>query len=335
MEGAVMAVQEWNDKGGVLGRQILLLPEDSQCKGDIASSAANKLIVQQGVKYLVGDICSNGSIPVADIATQNNVVQISPTSTNIAVTQDASGKTRPFTFRACFIDPVQGSAMARFAIQQGYKSVFIMSDDYNEYVTGLADAFQITFGEAGGRIAGRAGHTAQTTDFSTTLDKVAASGADILYIPDYYQIVNLVAAQAKERGLKAVLMGGDGWDSSDLDLKALEGGFFSNHYSPDDKRPIFQEWVKRYGASMVDEQGKSKTPDAIATLTYDATNMLLEAIRQAGEDKVDLVVYSMARLHWEGVSGTISFDDHHNPIKPVVIVTIRGGRMTYFSTLYP
>jgi branched-chain amino acid transport system substrate-binding protein len=335
MEGAVMAVQEWNDKGGVLGRQILLLPEDSQCKGDIATSAANKLIVQQGVKYLVGDICSNGSIPVAEIANQNNVVQISPTSTNRAVTEDSSGNTRPYTFRACFIDLVQGEAMARFAIQQGYKSVFIMSDDYNEYVTGLADAFQITFGEAGGRIAGRASHTAQTTDFSTTLDKVAASGADILYIPDYYQIVNLVAAQAKKRGLKAVLMGGDGWDSADLDLKALEGGFFSNHYSPDDKRPIFQEWVKRYGSNMVDEQGKPKMPDAIATLTYDATNMLLEAIRQAGEDKVGRVVYSMAKLHWEGVSGTMSFDEHHNPVKPVVIVSIRGGRMTYFATLYP
>ena len=194
--------------------------------------AANKLIDQDGIRYIVGEICSNASIPVAEIANQKSVVQISPTSTNPAVTQDTNGQTRRFTFRACFIDPYQGSAMAKFAIQQGYKTAFIISDPDNAYVTGLADAFEGAFSESGGRIVGREPYSAETTDFSATLEKVAVSKAEILYIPDYYPIVNLVAAQAQGRGLKVVLMGGDGWDSVDLDLKAVEAAFSAITLTP-------------------------------------------------------------------------------------------------------
>ena len=130
-------------------------------------------------------------------------------------------------------------------------------------------------------------------------------------------------------------MGGDGWDSVDLDLKAVEGGFYSNHYDPGDTRPIFQDWLKRYGDSMKDEQGNPKVPDAIATLTYDATNMLLAAIQKAGADNPSLVADALARLHWDGVSGQIYFDEQHNPVKSVVIITIRAGQKVYFDTLNP
>ena len=207
LEGASLAVQEWNDKGGVLGRQILLMPEDSQCSADPAVKAANKLIQQDNVRYIVGEICSAATIPASEVTDPNNVVLISPTSTNPAVTVDRNGQTKKFTFRACMIDPFQGSAMARFAIQRGYQTAFIMSDPDNVYVTGLADAFEATFSGAGGRIVGREPHRADQTDFSATLEKVAASQADILYIPDYYSIVNLIGAQAKKRALKISIDG--------------------------------------------------------------------------------------------------------------------------------
>jgi branched-chain amino acid transport system substrate-binding protein len=335
LEGATMAVQEWNDKGGVLGRQILLLPEDSQCTADPAVKAANKLINQDGVKYIVGEVCSNASIPVSEIANQKGVVMISPSSTNLSVTVDKNYKTKKYIFRACFIDSYQAMAMALFAQERGYKTAFIIYNPNNSYVDSLAVTFRGSFGENGGRIVGEETYDSNATDFTAILEKVASSRAEILYIPDYYNIVNQVAVQARQRGLSVVLMGGDGWDSADLDTTATEGGFYTNHYDPGDTRPIVQEWVKRYGANMVDEQGNPKIPDAIATLTYDATNMLLASIQQAGVDDPSQVADTLAGLHWEGVTGAISFGMDHDPNKPVIIMTIRNGQKAYVDSLDP
>ena len=150
VEGVQIAVDEWNAKGGVLGRQIELIVEDSQCEADPAVNAANKLIDQDGVKFLVGEVCSKASIPVSEIANAKGVVQISPTSTNAAVTVDADGNTKQFIFRACFIDPFQGMVMAKFAQGKGFKTAFIMYDQGNDYVRGLAEAFEASFTEMGG-----------------------------------------------------------------------------------------------------------------------------------------------------------------------------------------
>ena len=318
-----------------MGRPIELVVVDSQCSADIAPSAANKLIIQDGIKYIVGEICSSASIPVSELTNKNKVILISPASTNPAVTGDIVGRTKQFVFRACVIDPFQGMVMAKFAIQRGLKTAFIMSDPGNPYVSGLADAFEKSFIASGGRIVGKDTYSSSQRDFSSILEQVSTSHADVLYIPDYYNIVNLVGAQAKGHGLASVLMGGDGWDSKDLDLKALDGGFYSNHYDPFDTRPIVQEWLQRYGAQYKDNIGKPKVPDAIATLAYDSTNMLLEAIKKAGVDDTSKVADTLAKLNWTGVTGTIAFDDFHNPVKPVVVLTIRNGQKVYFATVNP
>lgn len=328
-DGGLLAVEEWNAKGGVLGRKIEAVVEDSQCTPDPAVNAANKVIDTDKVKYIVGETCSSASIPVSEIAEEKGILQISPTSTNPTVTLKADGSVKKYVFRACFIDPFQGSVMAKFATGKGYKTAFIMLDQGNDYVRGLAEAFEKSFTELGGQVVGKETYTSQDTDFSAILTKVAESKADVLYLPDYYNIVNLVGAQAKEKGVTAVMMGGDGWDSADLDLKSADGGYFSNHYSAEDTRDIVQNWVKNYNAKY------GSTPDALATLAYDATNILIASIEKAGVDDATKVAEAMAAIKWEGVSGTVTFDALHNPIKSAAVLQIKDGKVSFVETIQP
>ena len=220
--------------------------EDSQCTPDPAVNAANKVINQDGVHYIIGEVCSKASIPVSEIANAAKVVQISPTSTNPSVTVDGNGVVKPYIFRACFIDPFQGQVGAKFAMEKlGAKTAFIMVDQANDYVKGLAEFFEKSFTEAGGTIVGEESYTANDTDFSSILAKVADAKPDVIYLPDYYNIVNLATKQAKEKGITAPFIGGDGWDSADLDKAAAAGGYFTNHYSPEDPRPEVQNFPRR------------------------------------------------------------------------------------------
>ena len=334
-DGILLAIEEWNAKGGVLGKQIEAIVADSQCTADPAVNAANKVIDQDQVHYIIGEVCSSASIPVSEIAEQKGVVQISPTSTNPSVTLNPDGSTKQYIFRACFIDPFQGLVMAKFALSQGKKTAFIMYDKGNDYVLGLAEAFKASFTSGGGTIVGEEAYTGQDTDFSSILTKVAESKADVLFLPDYYNIVNLVATQAKERGVTSTIMGGDGWDSSDLDLAAADGGFFSNHYSAEDTRPIVQDFVKNYSAKYKDENGNPKIPDALATLGYDAANLLLAAIEKAGVDDPAAVKDALAALQYDAVSGTITFDAQHNPIKSAAIMQIKDGKVVFADSIAP
>ena len=327
--GFNLAVEEWNAKGGVLGATIVPVVEDSQCTADPAVNAANKVIDQDGVKFIVGEVCSSASIPISLIAEEKQVVQISPTSTNPNVTLNVDGSTKEFVFRACFIDPFQGLVMAKFATDKGFKTAFVMADQGNDYVRGLAEEFEKHFVSFGGTIVGKENYTGTDTDFSAILTKVADSGAEVLWLPDYYNVVNLVGAQAKEKGVTAVMMGGDGWDSADLDLAAADGGFYSNHYSPTDTRQIVVDWVARYQAKY------DSVPDALATLGYDATNLLLAAIEKAGTDDSAAVAAAMAALEYEAVSGKVTFDAQHNPIKSAVVLGVSGGAVTAVASVAP
>jgi branched-chain amino acid transport system substrate-binding protein len=335
-DGALLAIDEWNAKGGVLGAKIVPVVADSQCEADPAVNAANKVIDQDKVGYIIGEVCSKASIPLSEVANAKHVVQISPTSTNASVTLNADGSVKPYTFRACFIDPFQGTVGAKFALGTlKAKTAFILFDQGNDYVRGLAEAFEKAFTAGGGTIAGKETYTGQDTDFSAILAKVSEAKPDLVYLPDYYNIVNLVAAQAKEKGIVAPFMGGDGWDSSDLDMKAADGGYYTNHYSPEDTRPIVQSWLKTYGAKYQDKDKKAIVPDALATLAYDATNLMIAAIQKAGVDDPSKVKDALAALSWEGVSGTITFDAQHNPIKAAVVLQVKDGKINYVATVAP
>jgi len=334
-DGALMAIDEWNAKGGVLGMTIEAIVEDSQCSPDPAIAAANKVIDTDKVHYIVGEVCSSASIPISEITEAKGVVQISPTSTNANVTINADGTTKKFVFRACFIDPFQGAVGAAFAKKQGFATAFIMYDQSNDYVRGLAEAFEGTFTGLGGSIVGKEAYLAADTDFSTILAKVAEADPDVVYLPDYYNIVNLVTAQAKEKGIIAPFMGGDGWDSADLNKAAAAGGFFTGHYTPDDARPIVQAFVKAYGEKYKDDTGVAKVPDMLAALGYDATNLLLAAIEKAGADDATKVVAAMEALSYDAVSGTITFDAQHNPIKAAVVLQVQPDKIVWVDTVAP
>jgi branched-chain amino acid transport system substrate-binding protein len=335
-DGALQAIDEWNAKGGVLGMKIVPVVEDSQCTADPAVNAANKVIDQDKVHYIIGEVCSSASIPVSEIANAKHVVQISGTSTNPSVVRDTAGNVKPYTFVACYNDDTQGKVMAKFAFENlKAKTAFIMYDQANDYVKGLATYFEQYFTAAGGTIVGKETYTGKDTDFSTTLAKVAAAKPDLVVLPDYYNVVNLVTAQAKQQGITATFIGGDGWDSPDLDPTASDGGYFTNHYSPTEDRPAVQTFVTNYGKKYKDDKGNAKLPDALAALAYDATNMMLQSIKTAGADDPVKVKDAMAGGTYDAVSGHITFDAFHTPIKTVTIVHVTGGKAQYFTQIQP
>jgi branched-chain amino acid transport system substrate-binding protein len=335
-DGALMAIEEWNAKGGVLGQKLEAVIADSQCEADPAVNAANKVIDQDKVKYIIGEVCSKASIPISEIANEKHVLQISPTSTNVQVTTNVDGSTKPYTFRACFIDPFQGTVGAKFALENlKVKTAFVLFDQGNDYVRGLAEAFEAAFTKAGGTVVGKESYTSNDKDFSAILAKVAEAKPDMIYLPDYYPIVNLVGAQAKDKGITVPMMGGDGWDSDQLDVKAADNGYYTNHYSEQDTRPIVQTFVKNYSAKYKDDKGNPKIPDALATLAYDATNLMLAAIQKAGVDDPTQAAKALEGLKFDGVSGTITFDAQHNPIKSAVVIGVAGGKKTYAGTVNP
>lgn len=335
-DGALLAIEEWNAKGGVLNKKITAVVEDSQCTPDPAVNAANKVIDQDKVKYIIGEVCSKASIPVSEIANSKKVIQMSPTSTNPDVTVGKDGKVKDYIFRACFIDPFQGTVGAKFALETlKVQNAFILLDQANDYVKGLAEFFEKAYTAGGGKIVGKETYTAKDTDFSAILAKVAAAKPDVVYLPDYYNIVNLVSKQAKEKGIKAVFVGGDGWDSADLDKKAAEGGYFTNHYSPEDSRAEVQNFVKAFGEKFKDDKGQPKVPDALAALAYDATNILLQGIKEAGADDTAKVKDAMAKLTFNAVSGKITFDANHNPVKSATILAVKDGKVLFNSVVNP
>ncbi len=331
-DGALLAIEEWNAKGGVLGRKIVPVIEDSMCEAEPAVAAANKVIEQDKVKFIIGEVCSKASIPVSEIvdATGGKVLQISPTSTNPKVTIREDGSAKPTVFRACFIDPFQGTVAATFALKElNAKTAAVLLDQGNDYVRGLAEFFRDAFEKGGGKVVVWETYTAGDTDFTAILTKVKDANPDILYLPDYYSTVNIIAAQANQLGIKAIKLGGDGWDSPQLDRTATAGGFFTNHYSSEDTRPVVQEFVKKYQAKF------GSVPDALAALAYDAANILFMAIEQAGTDDPAKVAQVMEKGTFSVVSGEIRFDAQHNPKKCAVILEVSPEKVSYKSTVCP
>lgn len=317
--GFLLAIEEVNTRGGINGKQIKTFIQDDKNDPTEAQNAGSKLINQDGVKLLIGSVSSKCSIPLAQTCQDASAVMITPTSTNPKVTVRDDGSRKDFIFRACFIDPFQGRVAAKFALENlKAKTTAILYDVGNDYVKGLAEFYRDNFIQGGGEVVVYESYQKDDTDFSALLTKVKQANPDILYIPDYYNKVGLIAKQARQLGIKSVLMGGDGWDSPEM-LKiagdAIVGGYFTNHYSPDDPRPEVQEWVKKYLAKY------GSSPDALATLGYDATCLLLEAIKRANSDNPVKVKEALQSIKdFKGVSGEITFDECGNPVKKLTIL---------------
>ncbi|MCL6560112.1 MAG: ABC transporter substrate-binding protein [Firmicutes bacterium] len=324
----LLALEQANFKAG--DYTIKYEIADDRNDANEAVNVATKLINQDKVKAIVGSVTSKTTIPISDLANSNKVVMITSTATNEKVTV-ADGKRKEYAFRACFIDPFQGTVGAKFALDTlKAKKAAVLYDQGNDYTIGLANYFKDGFTKGGGEIVAFEAYSKDDKDFSAVLTNIAKKNPDILYLPDYYQKVSLIGKQAREKGITAKFLGGDGWDSKDLDFATMEGGYFTNHYSADDPRPEVKAWVEQYKAKYGSE------PDAFATLCYDGTRLLLNAIKTANSDDPAKIKAALQNTKdFSVVSGKITFDQNGNPIKPAAILQVKDKKYAYVSNVMP
>jgi branched-chain amino acid transport system substrate-binding protein len=328
-KGIELALKQINAAGGVNGKQIELITVDNQSKADETALATTKLITQDKVTAILGEVASSRSLIMAPIAQQNKVPMISPSSTNPKVTEVGD-----YIFRVCFIDPFQGEVMARFAIENlKVKKVAILKDVKSDYSMGLSQFFIDTLKKSGGEVVIEQSYSSGDLDFKSQLTAVKAKNPEAIFVPGYYTEVGLISRQARELGIKAPLLGGDGWDSpklTEIGGKSIEGSYFSNHYSPEDQNPRVVNFVKDFKTAY------NEVPDGLAAMGYDAMIVLAEALKKTPDlDGVKLRDAIAATKDHPGVTGTISLNSQRNPVKSSVVLKVEGNQMHYMATIQP
>jgi branched-chain amino acid transport system substrate-binding protein len=327
--GVRMAVKEENAKGGVDGRQLQVITYDNQGKAQESATAVTRLITQDKVVAVLGEVASSRSIAGGQVAQRFGVPMISPSSTNPKVTEIGD-----MVFRVCFIDPFQGYVCAKFARGEPIKAqkAATLFNRAQIYSTGLNETFKKHFTELGGTITTEQAYADGDTDYSAQLTNIRATQPDVIFIPGYYTEVVNIAVQARRLGITVPLLGGDGWDAEDLKNAgtALDGCFFCNHYSHEEQRPAVQEFVKKYQADY------GRIPDGMAATGYDSAKLLIDAMRRAKSlSGKDLAAAIAATKDFPGVTGVITIDAQRNARKPAVILRVQGGKTSYVTTINP
>ncbi len=329
-EGTLLAVEEINAAGGVLGKQIQLLTEDDLSKAGEPATVVNKLIARDGVVAILGEVASSRSLEAAPICQQAKIPMISPSSTNPKVTE-----TGDFIFRVCFIDPFQGTVMANFATKTlKAKKVAVFTDVKSDYSKGLAKYFKEGFIAGGGQIVTELDFNGGDKDFKAQLTAIKSANPDAVFIPGYYTDVALICIQAKQLGLKIPLFGGDGWESDQLvkiGQDAVEGHYFSTHYAPD----VATEQSKNFVAAYQKKYG-GKLPDAMAALGYDSALVLADAIKRAGSTDGQKVRDALAATkNFVGATGKTDINAQRDATKSAVILQVKDGKFKYLETVNP
>ena len=329
--GTLLAVEQINAAGGVLGKKLELITEDDQSKDGESATAVKKLISRDKVVAILGEVASGRSLEAAPICQQFKIPQISPSSTNPKVTQIGD-----YIFRVCFIDPFQGTVMANFALNTlKAKRVALLTDVGAPYSVGLATFFKETFTKGGGEIIAEQKFTKDDKDFKAQLTAIKTLNPDAIFVPAYYGQVTLIALQARELDIKVPLFGGDGWEAPELiqgpgAAQALEGCYFSTHFSPEQDTPQAKKFVADY------KQRFGAVPDAMCALGYDSVLALVDAIQRAGSTdstKIRDALTTMKDL--DGVTGRTSLDANRDAQKPAVIIAIKDGKFVYKQTVNP
>lgn len=328
-QGIMLATEQVNAAGGILGRQVRIIVEDDQGLPEQAQSVVTKLITSDNVVAILGEVASSRTLAAAPVAQQYGIPLITPSSTNIEVTRVGD-----YIFRICFIDPFQGLVMARFAANTlAVQNVAILRDVRNDYSVGLANAFIESFTALGGSISGDQSYSAGDTDFSAQLTSLAATNPQAIFVPGYYTDVGLIARQARQLGLTVPLLGGDGWDSpllTEIGGAAIEGSYFSNHSSMTDPNPAIQNFVTDYEARW------GESPNSLSALGYDAAMILFDAMTRAGTTEPAAVRTALAEtVGFAGITGSITIDADRNASKPAVVLQVTGGQFQYVETIAP
>lgn len=327
--GAEIAVAEINEAGGIKGKKINLVFYDTESKAESAGNAATKLATQDKVLVAMGAVASGLSLAAAPVFQANKIPMVSPSSTNPTVTEQGD-----YIFRVCYLDDFQGGACAVFAYKDlGKRKAAILANRDDAYSTGLANFFKSKFEALGGKIVTEQTYAANTSDFNTQVSNIKGSGADIIFAPVYYTDMSLIAKQVKSQGINVPMLGGDGWESDKLVPEAgdaLEGSYFGNHYSQEDKAENVQSFVKKY----TEKHGKA--PTSLAALGYDVVYFVKQAIEVAGDFDRAKIRDAMAGIKdFKGVTGTFSIDKARNARKPISMLQIKGDRFMPVRQIKP
>jgi branched-chain amino acid transport system substrate-binding protein len=330
-KGVDLAMEQFNAAGGLNGKKVEVITYDDQSKPEEVSAVVTKMITQDNVLGIIGEVASRLSLVAADKAMQFKTPMLSPSSTNPAVTQKGE-----YVSRICFIDPFQGEVMAKFAMENlKAKTAVVIRDVKQDYSVGLADFFIKAFEAKGGKILTDISYQSGDTDFRAQLTEVKGKNPDVVFLPGYYGDVALIVQQARKLGIKKPILGGDGWESEDLlkvaGKEALENTYYSNHYAPDTKDPAAQSFIQAFKAKY-----NGETPDAMAALGFDAFNVMMDAMKRAKNlTREDLKNALVETKDFAAVTGKITLDKDRNAVKSAVVLKFVDGKPTYFSTVNP
>ncbi len=315
-DGFQIKVDEINAAGGINGKKIELIIQDN--KGDVNETVNifKKLVGQDKVTLVVGPVISSTSNAAAPLAQQAKVVMITPTGTNVDITKD-----KDFVFRTTFTDPYQGTAAARYAAKNGIKKVAILTNTSSDYSVGLSEAFRTEAAKLGITVVEEK-YTKDDKDFKSILTNIKNATPDGIFIPDYYNTIGLIATQAKELGITAKYLGGDGWDGVQKDFASVtEGAVFASQFASDDTSSIVQNFIKLYK-----EKIKSDA-NVFAALGYDTGTIVEAALKSSKELKGEAIRDAMKAVSLELVTGKLVFDADRNPQKAVTFVEVKGGKV--------
>jgi branched-chain amino acid transport system substrate-binding protein len=329
-EGTLLAIEEFNAAGGVLGRKLELITEDTRSRPGEPATVVNKLVSRDGVVAVLGEVASSASLEAAPVCQASHIPMISPSSTNPKVTQ-----TGDYIFRVCFIDPFQGTVMANFATKTlKAKRVAVFTDVKSDYSKGLAKFFKEQFLANDGTIVAELDYSKGDKDFKAQLTAIKAANPDGIFVPGYYTDAALICVQARELGLNVPLFGGDGWESEELvkiGREAVNGCYFSTHYHPEVGSDLSRKFVKDY-----QKRWNGKTPDALAACGYDSALVLVDAIKRAGTtDGPKLRDAIAATKNIQAVTGDITINPQRDATKSAVILEVKDGKFKYLETILP
>jgi branched-chain amino acid transport system substrate-binding protein len=345
--GTQLFYDNLNTAGGIGGTKVRIIIEDDQSKPEEAATAVSKLIDQDGVIAVLGEVASSRSMAAAPICQQAGVPMISPSSTNPKVTELGD-----YIFRACFIDPFQGQMIAKFArTTLNLTRGAILRDNKNDYSVGLADYFTEAFRALGGNIVADAAYSEGDQDFKAQLTMLKAKRPQFIFIPGYYTEVGLIARQTRELGIDVPMLGGDGWVSDkllEIAQNSLDGSYFVNHFYEGDPNPLVQKFVSDY------KQRYGANPDGLAALAYDAAGMLTHSLQRLHDEdpkafealkgprndeqkaaRVKLRDLIASTKDYPGVAGKITLDAKRNAVKPAVFIGIENGQYKFVAAVEP
>jgi branched-chain amino acid transport system substrate-binding protein len=328
--GTVLAVEQINAEGGLLGRPFEVISEDTASKDGESSTAVRKLISRDHVIAVLGEIASSRSLEAAPVCQALKIPMISPSSTNPKVTQVGN-----YIFRVCYIDPFQGPVLAKFALNTlKARRVAILSSASSAYSVGLAKYFRQAFVAGGGEIVADPKYAEGDKDFKAQLTAIRPTHPDAIFSPGYYNEGGLILKQARELGITVPILGGDSWEAQaliDLGGPAAEGAYLCAHFSPEAPSPagrrFIEAFTRRFPGAAVGTN---------SALAYDAVRVLADAVTRAGTtDPAALRAAIAATRDFDGATGRITIDPDRNASKPAIILSVHNGHFAYVETVAP